>query len=94
MADLLTRALAPESVNRAWKRLRNDRAPWLPDIERDAFLNNHTGYLMELVDELRNGAYRPRGLRQFPTHKADGRIRILSALTLLRVPTQSDVLIS
>lgn len=93
MGELLDKALSPEVMNAAWKRLRNEKTVWLPglprwDMERDFVL-----HLLRLVDEVRSGRYRPAPLRQFAVEKGDGRQRVLSALSLRDKLIQRAVLI-
>ncbi len=82
MPTLYDQITTPENVNNAWKRLRNDKAPWRIDIKEENFRNDLVQHLLELVETLRDGSYRPDPLRQFPHKKADGKTRVLSALNL------------
>lgn len=82
MTTLFDQLTTPDNVNRAWKRLRNDNAPWHVGVDHQELHNNLLSHLLQLVEELRTGRYRPDPLRQFPHRKADGRSRVISALTL------------
>lgn len=82
MTPLLQQALAPETLDLAWRRLSSDRAVWRPGLTRPNMERNLLKHLLELRDEVLDGNYRPGGLRQFTLRKADGRLRVLSALTL------------
>ena len=70
---------APENVQAAWRRLRRDRAPWSPGVDRETLERELPRHLLALAEALRDGSYRPDRLRQFPVHKGDGGKRILSA---------------
>lgn len=82
MAELLDRALSPAALNAAWKRLQPDKTVWRPGLPRWEMEKDLVLYLLELVDELRSGRYRPAPLRQFTIQKGDGKQRVLSALGL------------
>ncbi len=92
MGKLLDRALTPDAVNRAWKSVRNDRAPWHVGMSRTEMERNLATHLLRLVDDLRQGRYRPDAMRQFTIAKGDGRQRVLSALTLRDKLAQRAVL--
>jgi group II intron reverse transcriptase/maturase len=70
---------APENVQAAWRRLRRDRAPWSPGVDRETLDRELPHHLLALTDSLRDGSYRPDRLRQFPVRKGDGGKRIISA---------------
>ncbi len=82
MAELLDRALSPAALNAAWKRLHPDKTVWRPGLPRWEMEKDLVLYLLELVDEVRSGRYRPAPLRQFTIEKGDGKQRVLSALSL------------
>ena len=82
MAELLERALSPAALNAAWKRLHPDKTVWRPGLPRWEMEKDLVLHLLELVDELRGGRYRPAPLRQFTIEKGDGKQRVLSALSL------------
>ena len=82
MGDLLDQALSPQVMNAAWKRLARDKAPWRVGEPRWEMERNLVSHLLTLIDDVRCGNYRPDGVRQFTIAKADGRRRVLSALTL------------
>ena len=82
MAELLDRALSPAVLNAAWKRLHPDKTVWRPGLPRWEMEKDLVLHLLELMDELRNGRYRPAPLRQFAIEKGDGKQRVLSALSL------------
>lgn len=74
--DTLT---APENVQAAWRRLRRDRAPWSPGVDRETLDRELPRHLLTLTEALRDGSYRPDRLRQFPVRKGDGGRRTISA---------------
>ncbi len=82
MAELLERVLSPAALNAAWKRLHLDKTVWRPGLPRWEMEKDLVLHLLELVDELRSGRYRPAPLRQFTIEKGDGKQRVLSALSL------------
>lgn len=82
MAELLDRVLSPATLNAAWKRLHPDKTVWQPGLPRWEMEKNLPLHLLELVEELRSGRYRPAPLRQFTIEKGDGKQRVLSALSL------------
>jgi len=82
MAELLERVLSPAALNAAWKRLYPDKTVWRPGLPRWEMEKDLVLHLLELVDELRSGRYRPAPLRQFTIEKGDGKQRVLSALSL------------
>lgn len=82
MAELLDRALSPAALNAAWRRLQSDKTVWRPGLPRWEMEKNQVFHLLELVDDLRSGRYRPAPLRQFTIEKGDGKQRVLSALSL------------
>jgi len=66
----------------AWKRLKSDKAIWQPGVSHQNFEQNQLYYLLQLRDDLENEKYRPELLRRFTISKANGKERLLSALTL------------
>jgi len=82
MAELLDQALSPTALNAAWKRLHLDKTVWRPGLPRWEMEKDLVLHLLELVDDLRSGRYRPAPLRQFTIKKGDGKQRVLSALSL------------
>ena len=92
MAELLNRPLTPESINAAWKRLRREHTVWVPGLSRSDMDRDLASHLLSLADELRSGRYRPAPIRQFTISKADGRKRVLTALSLRDKLAQRAVL--
>lgn len=82
MGELLERALSPEIMNRAWKCLKPDKAVWETGLSRAAMEPNAVLHLLRLIEDVQKGHYRPAPLRQFTVPKGDGRLRVLSALSL------------
>lgn len=82
MGERFERMLSPEIVNRAWRALRSDHAVWEPGMPRSEMERNLLLHLLRLLAEVRNGRYRAAPLRRFAIAKADGKQRVLSALSL------------
>ncbi len=82
MGELLDHMLSPETLDLAWRRLRNDRTLWDIGIPRSAMEAHALRHILELVEQVRSGEYRPAGLRRFTVRKPSGGQRVLSALTL------------
>lgn len=82
MGALLDQMLAPATLDAAWRRLRGDHAVWAPGLSRAQMEPHFVEHLLRLRDEVRAGRYQPAPLRHFPVLKADGKLRVLSALTL------------
>jgi len=82
MAELFERMLSPQVLNRAWRELRSDHAVWEPGLARSEMERNLLLHILKLLDDVRQTRYRPAALRRFPIAKADGRLRVLSALAL------------
>lgn len=79
MGALLRAMLEPDNVQQAWRRVRRERTPWSPGVDREQLEGRLPEYLLRLVEDLRCGNYRPEALRQFPVTKGDGGRRIISA---------------
>ncbi len=92
MGKLLSRAVSPEIMNVAWKRLRGDNAVWRSGVSRSGMERDLVYHLLKLSDELRSGDYLPDPVRFFPVNKGDGKQRIISALTLRDKMAQRTVL--
>lgn len=82
MAELFERMLSPEVLNHAWRELRSDHAVWEPGLPRSEMERHLLLHLLHLLGDVHQGRYRPAALRRFPIAKADGRQRVLSALSL------------
>lgn len=82
MSAGLDAILDPDNLNRAWRRLRGDKAVWLPGLPRAEMERDLLRHLLTLIEEVRDGRYRPAPLRRFTVRKADGRQRVLSAFCL------------
>ncbi len=92
MGKILEKALTPDSLNQAWRKLRRDHAEWLPGLSREEMEWNFVFHVMTLVEELRRGTYRPERIRQFTVAKPDGSNRIISAFYLRDKLAQRAVL--
>lgn len=92
MGELLKKAASPEVLNQAWKKLKKDKAMWSQGISRPEMEQNFVYHLTKLSNELSSNKYRPAEVRMFPVAKADGKKRIISALTLRDKLAQKAVL--
>lgn len=79
MSALCDAVLSPENIRLAWRLLRNDRAPWAPNVDHQDLHKNLPYHLLRLVNELSAGTYRPEAYRQWAVAKGDGGRRVLSA---------------
>jgi len=82
LARLLESMLSPVVLDNAWRRLRGDQTVWAPGLSRAEMERHALKHILELVEEVRSGNYRPAGLRRFTVRKPNGGRRVLSALTL------------
>lgn len=76
---LLEQAMAPENLDRAWRRLKTEHTPWAPETDRDELKRHLMRHLLACREEVLGGGYRPLPLRQYPMRKPDGRVRVISA---------------
>ena len=90
---LLEQAMAPDTLNLAWKRLRNEHTPWSEHINRNELQWDLMRHILELREDVLTGNYRPSPLRRFTMKKPDGRKRILSAQYLRDKLVQRALLI-
>ncbi|OOC10841.1 MULTISPECIES: reverse transcriptase domain-containing protein [Thioalkalivibrio] len=79
MNALLDSMVDPENVQKAWRRVRRDRAPWSPEVNREHLDQALPRHLLRLVQDLQTGRYRPGAMRQFAVAKGDGGRRVISA---------------
>ena len=92
MGHLLKKAASPESLNNAWKHLKNDKTVWTQIISKKEMEKNFVYHITRLAKELGSGEYKPEQVRMFPVLKGDGKKRIISALTLRDKLAQRAVL--
>jgi RNA-directed DNA polymerase len=92
MGKLLQQAASPENLNQAWRKFRNDKAFWAEGISRADMEPHFVYHMTKLSNELASGTYNPGSVRIFPVAKADGKKRIISALTLRDKVAQRTVL--
>ena len=78
----MPRLASPDNANRAWHHLRRDQAPWSPGVSSDTLRRHLPLHLMDLVQDLESGHYRPLPVRQYALCKPDGGQRILSVYYL------------
>ena len=88
-ADLLERILSRENLNRAYKRVKaNKGAPGIDGMTVEDALPWLREHREELLDQIRNGKYKPQAVRRKEIPKPDGGIRKLGIPTVvLRLPT-------
>ncbi len=82
MAERFDQLLAPETLDRAWRELSTDHAVWELGLPRAQMERHLLLHVLQLIDDVRTGRYRPAPLRRFAIAKADGRQRVLSTLCL------------
>ncbi|MCU0755795.1 MAG: reverse transcriptase domain-containing protein [Xanthomonadales bacterium] len=82
MGAWLDKALEESNLQLAWSMLQGDTAPWSPGISRDSMERSRLRYQLELLNAVRQGTYSPEAIRQFTVSKADGSVRVISALYL------------
>lgn len=92
MGSLLEKAASPEVLNQAWRKLRNDKAVWDQGVSRSEMEPHFVYHMTKLSNDLASGNYNPGSVRIFPVAKADGKKRIISALTLRDKVAQRAVL--
>lgn len=92
MGKLLEKAMSPTLLDSAWRRLSTDKAIWAPSTSRAEMERNLVYHVLTLREEVLAGGYRPESLRHFTIAKADGKRRVLSALTLRDKLVQRAVL--
>lgn len=82
MGAWLDKALEEGNLQLAWATLQGDTAPWSPGISRESMEKSRLRYQLELLNAVRLGGYAPEAIRQFTVSKADGSVRVISALYL------------
>ncbi len=90
---LLERAMAPEVLDQAWRRLRREHTPWSVTVSRDALEHHLLAHILSCRQEVLDGSYRPQPVRQFTMKKASGGRRIISAQYLRDKLVQRALLI-
>ncbi|MBK1645236.1 Retron-type reverse transcriptase [Thiocapsa imhoffii] len=78
-ASVLEQAMAPDVLDRAWRKLKGEHTPWSPTVSREDAQRHLMRHLLECRQAVLDGAYRPQPLRQFTMPKPDGRQRVLTA---------------
>lgn len=76
---MLDAVLQPENIDRAWRRVRNDKAPWVPRVDFWDWKKEPLPHILRLLDAVRDTSYQPLPLREFAIDKADGRKRIIAS---------------
>ena len=81
-ADLLERVLDRENLNRAYKRVKaNKGAPGIDGMTGEDALPWLREHREELLDQIRNGKYKPQAVRRKEIPKPDGGVRKLGKPT-------------
>ena len=92
-SSLLEEAMAPTTLDQAWRRLKGEHTPWSPDVDRERLGRHLMRYLLECRQEVLAGRYRPLPLRQFTLPKPNGGQRVLTAQYLRDKLVQRALLI-
>ena len=83
-ADLLERILSRENLNRGYKRVKaNKGAPGIDGMTVEDALPWLREHREELLDQIRNGRYKPQAVRRKEIPKPDGGIRKLGIPTVV-----------
>ena len=83
-ADLLKRILDRDNLNRAYKRVEaNKGAPGIDEMTVEDALPWLREHKEELLDQIRNGKYKPQPVRRKEIPKPDGGIRKLGIPTVV-----------
>ena len=83
-ADLLERILSRENLNRAYKRVKaNKGAPGIDGMTVEDALPWLREHREELLDQIRNGRYKPQAVRRKEIPKPDGGVRKLGIPTVV-----------
>ena len=70
--------LTAVNLQRAIDALRTDKAPWSRRVDNARFRREPHRFVLELVEALRNGQYRPQPVREYQAKKADGKQRTIA----------------
>ena len=91
--QLLELVLAPDNLNKAWKRVRsNDGAPGIDGLTIDNFVAHFRGCGKALTEDIRQGQYQPYPVKRVYIEKEDGGLRGLGIPTVFdRVIQQAIV---
>jgi len=92
MSAILKQAASARVLNRAWRKLRNDKVVWTPGLPRSEMERDLVFHILTLAEELQTGAYRPNPTRFFPVSKGNGKTRIISSVCLRDKVAQRAVL--
>jgi len=77
MRSIIDKALSPKVLGYAWNRLKKDRGLWSKGIPVQVVERNQIQFLGELVEQVKNGTYRPEVMRCHEIDKADGGKRLI-----------------
>lgn len=85
---LLDQVLSSENINKAWKKVKSNKgAPGIDGLTIDKFQAHFKDFGKQLIEEIRNGNYRPYPVKRAYIEKEDGSLRGLG------IPTVFDRLI-
>ena len=76
---LLECAMAPATLNEAWRSLRKEHTPWSVGVNRDMLERDLFTHLLELREQVLDAGYRPEPLRLFNIPKPNGKKRRITA---------------
>lgn len=91
--QLLELVLAPDNLNKAWKRVRSNKgAPGIDGLTIDNFVAHFRGSGKSLIEDIRQGNYQPHPVKRVYIEKEDGSLRGLGIPTVFdRVIQQAIV---
>ena len=91
--NLLEQVLAPNNLNKAWKRVRSNKgAPGIDGLTIENFNAHFRDHGKLLIDEIRQGNYKPYPVKRVYIEKEDGSLRGLGIPTVFdRVIQQAIV---
>lgn len=91
--QLLELVLAPDNLNKAWKRVRSNKgAPGIDGLTIDNFVAHFRGSGKSLIEDIRQGNYQPYPVKRVYIEKEDGSLRGLGIPTVFdRVIQQAIV---
>lgn len=90
---VLELAMSPDVLDQSWQRLKSEHTPWSLTVSRDDLERHLVQHILALREDVLNGNYRPKPLRQFPMQKPDGKTRIITAQYLADKLVQRALLI-
>ena len=76
---LFDQAFSAQSLNQSWQRFKNEKSKWQKNLDMDQLKAHFPLHLINLLDELNTGKYRPGTVKQFSLLKGNGKERIIQA---------------